>query len=379
MTSTRLRHARVCLAACGAALLFGIALPVHADDVNTASGNLSSAQAAAQAANSALAQAQQQLATAQQQLADLQQKVAQLDAEVASDTATVNAINKQLADDRQKLAAYERSFYESGGNAAIINYLLNAQNISQVMQRKAKVDHMDSAVDQLINEVISEQQQAQATLQAANDARTQAEAARQQAATQEAVIAAQEDQMQQAASAASANLQQAQAAYEQALAAQRAAQQSVLYAPVPGVNFSVDTDLTQPSGESADRLNAFLQGSALAGLGQSFMTAEKTYHVSARYFVAHAILESAWGTSAIARDKHNLFGFNANDSNPYGDASSFPSFDVCIQDVARYVSSNYLTPGGAFYHGPTLRGMNVDYATDPNWASKIARIAGTIP
>ncbi len=43
------------------------------------------------------------------------------------------------------------------------------------------------------------------------------------------------------------------------------------------------------------------------------------------------------------------------------------------------MAQDYLSPSGAFYHGPTLRGMNVDYASDPLWASKIASIAGTIP
>ena len=117
----------------------------------------------------------------------------------------------------------------------------------------------------------------------------------------------------------------------------------------------------------------------MAGLGDSFMRAEQNFHVSARYFVAHAILESNWGTSAIAHDKHNLFGFNANDANPYRDATTFPSFDACIQYVAQFVAQNYLASSGRYYHGPTLRGMNVDYATDPYWADKIARIANTIP
>ena len=120
-------------------------------------------------------------------------------------------------------------------------------------------------------------------------------------------------------------------------------------------------------------------GFALAGLGASFMAAENTYHVSARYFVAHAILESGWGTSAIAQNKHNLFGFGANDANPYGDANSFPSFDACIQFVAQFVRDPLSDGGRPYYHGPTLRGMNVDYASDPNWATKIASIADTIP
>ena len=88
--------------------------------------------------------------------------------------------------------------------------------------------------------------------------------------------------------------------------------------------------------------------------------------MSARYLVAHSIKESGWGTSAIAQQKHNLFGYGADDSNPFGDAMSFPSFTACILYVAQEVKQSYLTPGGAYYHGPTLRGMNVDYASDPS-------------
>lgn len=32
----------------------------------------------------------------------------------------------------------------------------------------------------------------------------------------------------------------------------------------------------------------------------------------------------------------------------------------------------YLTPGNWRYEGPTLAGMNVSYATDPEWDAKIA-------
>jgi beta-N-acetylglucosaminidase len=162
-----------------------------------------------------------------------------------------------------------------------------------------------------------------------------------------------------------------------ALAAQR--QHDTVFPPVAGVVFTVDTDLTQPSGETADRLNGFLQGTALQGLGQAFMDAERNYHVSARYLLAHAIEESAWGTSQIAQDKHNLYGYGADDAHPYEDAYSFPSFAACIDYVARMVAQNYLSPSGQFYHGPTLRGMNVCYASDPSWAENIARIGRSIP
>ena len=142
---------------------------------------------------------------------------------------------------------------------------------------------------------------------------------------------------------------------------------------------TLDTDLTRPSGESAAALDAFLQHTALAGLGNAFVTAEATYHVSARYLLAHAIEESRWGNSGLAQDKHNLFGYGADDMNPYGDASGFPSFEACIDYVAARVSTEYLSRGGAHYNGPTLRGMHAHYATDPRWASNIVQVARVIP
>jgi flagellum-specific peptidoglycan hydrolase FlgJ len=201
-----------------------------------------------------------------------------------------------------------------------------------------------------------------------------------QARTEQVVIKVQAQNLLLADITAHAHVSQAQKALANAVAALAAARaRNAVYPPVPGPLFTVDTNLTSPSGETAASLDGFLANSALAGLGASFMQAEATYHVSARYFVAHAILESGWGTSAIAQDKHNLFGFGANDSNPYGDAATFTSFDACIQYVAQFIETHYLTVGGPYYHGPTLRGMNGDYASDPNWAEKIASIADTIP
>jgi len=142
---------------------------------------------------------------------------------------------------------------------------------------------------------------------------------------------------------------------------------------------TLTTDLTQPSGESAAALDAFLQPTALAGLGNAFVSAEATYHVSARYLVAHAIEESRWGTSALAREKHNLFGYGADDHNPYGDANGFPSFEACIDYVAARVAAEYLTPGGIHFNGPTLAGMRRHYATDPRWAVNIVGVARIVP
>jgi beta-N-acetylglucosaminidase len=380
------RH-RLAIALSITAALTLISQPAAADprnDVSSAQQKLHDAKAQASAADRALADARAQLAAATAQLAALQQKIDALDATITQDTATLKQLTAELATDRARLSAYLRHAYESGGQEAALVYIVSARDISTAIQRQVQLDSIASASRDLVQRIHNETNKAADTLSADNAARAQLAVAQDQARTTRAIIAVQEEQVQQAAAVAHRRVNTAQNALnnaQDALAAWIAAarQNGTIFPPVPGLVFTVDTDLTQPSGESAARINAFLQGTAMAGLGDSFMRAEQNYHVSARYFVAHAILESAWGSSAIAHDKHNLFGFNANDSNPYGNATTFPSFDACIQFVAHFVDSHYLTPGGAYYHGPTLRGMNVQYATDPNWAVKIASIARTIP
>jgi beta-N-acetylglucosaminidase len=367
------------------AVLTFIAQPASAagdpqNSVNSASQNLQNAQQQASGADQALVAAQAQLNAATAQLTALEAKIAALDATINADTATVARLNQELATDRGHLASYLRHSYENGGPEAALVYVISANDISSAIQRKVQLDHVATAAQDLVTRINDEATQAAETLARDNQARQQLSVAEAQAQTTRALIAIQEEQVQTADVAAHSAVQQAQAqlsAAQAALAAARAA--GTIFTPVPGPVFTEDTDLTKPSGETAARINNFLQGTAMAGLGDSFMHAEQQFHVSARYFVAHAILESDWGASAIAHDKHNLFGFNADDANPYVDATTFPGFDACIQQVAQFVATNYLSPTGRYYHGPTLRGMNVDYASDPDWAAKIARIARTIP
>jgi len=373
----------VALPLIGALMLIAVPVAAAGDPqsvVDSASQSLHNAQSQASSADHALTAARADLASATARLAALDRAIVTLNATIVTDTATVTQIDTELTTDRGHLAAYLRHSYENGGSEADLVYILSASDISMAIQRKVKLDHVTNAVQDLVRRIVTDAARAAATLAQDNAARQQVAVAEAQAATTRALIAVQEEQVQMADVSAHKAVLQAQtqlSAAQAALAAARAA--GTIYTPVAGPLFTVDTDLTQPSGESAARINTFLQGTAMAGLGDSFMHAEQQFHVSARYFVAHAILESNWGSSAIAHDKHNLFGFNANDSNPYGDASTFASFDACIQYVAQFVQVHYLSPTGSYFHGPTLRGMNVDYASDPGWAAKIASIARTIP
>lgn len=335
---------------------------------------------AANNADTALSLARAALASANAHLAVLNTQISALNATIAADSAILRTVNAELAADRGHLAAYLRQSYESGGSQAMLAYIISANTISAAIQREVQVNQISSASQQLVARIAAEEQKASTTLAQHTADLAQLAAEQEQSRTEQAIIKVQTQNLLLADITAHAHVSQAQKALAQAVASLAAARaRNAIYQAVPGPLFTVDTNLTLPSGETAASLNQFLNGSALAGLGASFMQAETTYHVSARYFVAHAILESGWGTSAIAQYKHNLFGFGADDANPYVDATTFASFDACIQYVAQFIATNYLTVGGQFYHGPTLRGMNVDYASDPNWAEKIASIADTIP
>ena len=93
-----------------------------------------------------------------------------------------------------------------------------------------------------------------------------------------------------------------------------------------------------------------------------------------------AIHESAWGTSKIALEKKNLFGYGAYDSSPYNSAYKFSNYSESIDLLARVFIKYYLNPKGTsiyggevaigtYYNGPTLTGVNIKYATDKNWAN----------
>ncbi|KFM99743.1 mannosyl-glycoendo-beta-N-acetylglucosaminidase family protein [Bacillus clarus] len=133
---------------------------------------------------------------------------------------------------------------------------------------------------------------------------------------------------------------------------------------------------------TGDEIDDFLRksnaNSPLIGLGEYFVRAAEKYEMNAGYLVSHAILESGWGTSRIAQDKKNLFGFRAVDSDPYNGATGFKTWEEGIDFCAAYIDKHYLTPSGNTYNGGNLgdkaQGMNVMYASDENWGQQIASL-----
>ena len=154
------------------------------------------------------------------------------------------------------------------------------------------------------------------------------------------------------------------------------------------ISFKFDMELNKPSGLTKQDFIKVLSGNSKdvnkifeenAGL---FYEVEQKYKVNGILLASMGIHESGWGTSQISRDKKNLFGYGAYDSSPYSSAFTFETYGEGIELLAKVLSKYYLNVQGAeiydgeravasFYNGPTLSGINVRYASDPEWAVKV--------
>ena len=153
-------------------------------------------------------------------------------------------------------------------------------------------------------------------------------------------------------------------------------------------NLNIDMDLSSPSGLTLSDYKTVLsnnlsdQNKIFEQNAEVFYKAEQKYKVNGIFIAAVGIHESAWGTSKIASDKKNLFGFTAYDSDPYNSATTFDSYENAINKVAETLSTKYLhTAGtkigddliatGAYFNGTTAKSVNVRYASDEAWADKV--------
>lgn len=145
--------------------------------------------------------------------------------------------------------------------------------------------------------------------------------------------------------------------------------------------YRTDSILRHNPGVTGAQLDDFIRhvhpDSRLIGLGQTWVNVGNRDNIDPVYLMAHAIVEAGWGGhSDIAVYKNNIYGWQAYDSDPYGSAKLFTSMEACIDYVSGQILANYLTSGGEYYtaYGPTLRGMNVNYATSQEWRNTICYI-----
>lgn len=153
-------------------------------------------------------------------------------------------------------------------------------------------------------------------------------------------------------------------------------------------NLSLDMDVSKPSGLTLSDYKAILTNNSsdvykiFENNVQTFYDVEQKYKVNGVFIAAIGIHESAWGTSKIASDKKNLFGFAAYDRDPYNSAATFDGYENSINAVAELLSTRYLNVAGTvisdriiatgtYYNGPTIKSVNMRYASDENWGEKV--------
>lgn len=140
--------------------------------------------------------------------------------------------------------------------------------------------------------------------------------------------------------------------------------------------YTIDSNLKMPVTVSGAQLDEFIKAvypeSPLIGLGDIWVQAGESYRINPIYLLAHAIQVSNWGTSSIARERHNPYHWGVNAICDADCAESYEDMATGIFYVAGRINQNYLSPEGINYHTATLRGLQQGYAAQPEWASMVA-------
>lgn len=115
---------------------------------------------------------------------------------------------------------------------------------------------------------------------------------------------------------------------------------------------------------------------------ETFYNIDTKYKINGIFLASLGIHESAWGTSQIANDKKNLFGYGSYDATPYESSFEFTDYKDGIELVAKVMVKYYINPVGTriydnekalatYYNGPTIANVNIRYASDENWHEKV--------
>lgn len=121
------------------------------------------------------------------------------------------------------------------------------------------------------------------------------------------------------------------------------------------------------------------KSSVMTGMGDAFLKASKESGLDVRYLVSHAGLETGWGTSNIAKKKGNYYGIGAFDSSPMASAFKFGDKSKGIIEGAKWIAKNFVNKGQNTLHKMRFNGGVHQYATDPEWANKIAKNMAASP
>lgn len=121
--------------------------------------------------------------------------------------------------------------------------------------------------------------------------------------------------------------------------------------------------------------------SPFRGKAEVFIKASQQTGLDPKYIIAHASVESGWGTSPISREKGNYFGIGSYNNSPYSSSLSFDGglYDGIIEG-SKWINKNYITRGQHSLYLMEYGNKNKIYcqkddgSPDDNWINQILDI-----
>ncbi len=141
---------------------------------------------------------------------------------------------------------------------------------------------------------------------------------------------------------------------------------------VTGLKISKDMDLTVRTGLSRDEFIKLMAGLKVdtsgffeENAGTIYDLCEK-YSINEIFFCGLISAESGWNIASNHRRTHNYISLMYK-----GKLISYGSVYEGLEVAAQKLHKNYLTPGGAFYHGKTLYGVKTCFCPSGTWVDLV--------
>ena len=235
------------------------------------------------------------------------------DVKVGTNQLRVNALEARIPEQQARSDAAMREMYKMQRNRlGIMDALLGSRSLDDFLKQTEYIESVSRANLETINQL--------------RDMRARLETARAKLDKAKAESDA-------AISMASEMLDSARAA--------RAAKQSAGASADGAIGDGANWYQTEEEfvAEWAPRIDAYLAGSALDGQGMTFARASWRYCVDPRWSPAISNTESSKGAHCIR--PHNAWGWGAADSDPYGRASQWGSWEEAIDTHVRGLAEGY--------------------------------------
>lgn len=310
-----------------------------------------------------------------------QMAIQNLDSQITSNEEKLEEVQAAIPAQQEKTASALVSSYKLQQNShGVIDLLLSSTNFNEfiatlqylnIIQSKnneqiTSLNKLESELETTKAELVQQRSELERQKDDAASALASAQAAREEAqrkaeeqATQEAAQAAAALAAQQAAEQAQAQAQaQASSAANSSSSPSSSANSSSSSSTTPSsIDWSVDK--TNFVAQWQPRIDAYLQGTPMAGCGQAFAAAAWDYGVDPRWSPAIAEVESSRGTYCFA--SHNAWGWGSSSWSNWTDA-----INAHVAGLARIYGSTltysaakkYCPSNADFWYSRTLSEMN---------------------